>query len=79
MMFVKKIKRQYVIPAFYGVAWVDYCSGELICMPVPFNVAAKFARDAWLKIKYAGVVIPDTRQDAFDAGYKQAIKDSIEQ
>lgn len=65
-----------MLPRGYGIAWVDYANGRLTCMPVPLNVVVRWFRLAWLWIKYAGMTFPATSREAFDAGYRQAVKDA---
>lgn len=65
-----------MIPRGYGVAWMDYGSGRLTCMPVPLHLIVRWCRIGWLWIKYAGMTVPATPREAYHAGYRQAVKDA---
>lgn len=65
-----------MLPRGYGVAWMDYGSGRLTCMPIPLHLVARWCRIGWIWIKYAGVTVPETPSEAYHAGYRQAVKDA---
>lgn len=73
---IKHINHGEMLPRGYGVAWMDYGSGRLTCMPVPINVVVRWCRVAWVWLKYAGMTLPATPSEAYDAGYRKAIEDS---
>jgi hypothetical protein len=45
---MKKIIREYErFPRFYGRAWYEFESQNIVCYPVPLNWIFSFARDVW--------------------------------
>lgn len=72
----KYVPHGEMIPRGYGVAWMDYGTGRLTCMPVPLHLIVRWCRICWLWVKYAGITVPDNSREAYHAGYRQAVKDA---
>lgn len=68
-LLVRTVAQGHIIPAGYGVAWVDWRTGDALAMPIPLNLAAAGARRAWYWVKVPRTLIMDTRQ-AYDKGMR---------
>lgn len=66
---VRRVARQgELLPRGYGVAWVCWNRPEAVCYPIPLNVAAGWAREAWLWFKRGGRDVGNTPAEAYEAG-----------
>lgn len=65
---VKRISEGQLLPPFYGVAWVVWYSNEAICLPVPLNLIAALAREAWLFCKHGWRPMHRSPRAAYDQG-----------
>lgn len=73
-LLVRTVDQGRLIPAGYGVAWVDWRTGDAVVMPIPLNLAAAGARRAWYWVKVPRALIMDTRQ-----AYAKGIRDGQRQ
>lgn len=44
MRFVQAVPEGYMIPKWFGIAWRDFDTETVICMPVPFHIMAAISR-----------------------------------
>ena len=70
MKIVKKICQAEIIPAFYGIAWVDLVSNRAVCLPMPFNLIAAFGRSVWIFLKHGWRPVLCSPRDAYDQGFR---------
>lgn len=49
--FVRRVGDCELIPRGYGVAWRSFGSATAVCLPMPFNIIAGFARTVWFAMK----------------------------
>lgn len=71
MSFIKHIHENEVIPNWYGVAWRDWISGRMVCMPVPFNMVAGLARACYVFVRYGYLTVPANPRDAYMQGLRE--------
>lgn len=68
-----------MLPRFYGTAWTEWNTGVVVLYPVPFNLVAKWSREAWWFI-WRAVKMPRSKYDrqlarAYRAGQASRQKD----
>jgi len=48
LKFIQHLSPGEHLPLGYGIAWrTEWAYGQIVCMPVLFNVLARVLRDAW--------------------------------
>ena len=72
-ILVRVVAQGYLMPRGFGVAWIDWKTGNAVCMPVPLNIAAAVGRRAWAWVKFPRCVFHDPRQ-AFLQGYALGLR-----
>ena len=74
-------------PAWMGFAWMAYDRDCTVYMPIPLNWIARWARGAWLFLRYPnpsewdmrfGNALVRARSAGFDLGFAQGRADGIE-
>lgn len=81
LKFVQKVACGERMPACYGLAWQDWRRDLSVAMPVPFNVLARVARDAWIYLSAPGEVAVNPRaayMEGFRAGRASMSDDLIQ-
>lgn len=73
-LLVRTVAQGDVIPAGYGVAWVEWRTGDAVVMPIPLNLAVAGARRAWYWLKVPRALLLDTRQ-----AYAKGVRDGQRQ
>jgi hypothetical protein len=69
-MIAKRIKEGEIIPAWYGVAWVDLPLYETICLPLGLNLLASIARNAYIAVRHGWRSCPISPRDAYNQGLR---------
>jgi hypothetical protein len=73
-MIRKTISEGAKLPRGYGVAWRPMEGREVVCYPVPVNVAMCFLRDVWWRLCMPGShrdkVLGDAYYRGFETGYR---------
>ena len=79
----RRIREGFIVPRWYGVAYVDYPRMETVCYPIPLNIIIAKVRNflVWVKFDcYSKFVsIDDLRAEvshAHSEGYKQGLFDA---
>lgn len=62
------------MPAFFGVAWHDNMRNRSVCLPVPLNIIAGVARDAYYWLRFGWKAVPVNPRAAYAAGLRDAKK-----
>jgi hypothetical protein len=60
-----------LIPRGFGFAWCHWSTQRALCLPIPFNVAARAIRAAYLFFKHPARQLPVTPREAFAQGYAE--------
>lgn len=66
----KVIKEGELIPAWYGVTWVDWASRRVVCYPMPLNRVLAFLNDIRLWLKYANKAVSSNCRLAYSDGFR---------
>ena len=72
-LVVRSVAAGNLIPPGYGVAWVDWRTGDAVVMPIPLNIAAAGVRRAWFWCRHPAALVKDPRQ-AFLQGYQAGLR-----
>jgi hypothetical protein len=75
-VFIKRVKGWNPLPRFYGIYRADIPEHEFVCIPVPFNLLAGWARCFWHWIKRG---VPTTKLEAGQLGAAQARREAKSQ
>lgn len=70
MTIVKEVRQGEVIPAWYGVAWVQLENNRAICYPMPFNLLIAAVRATVIWMRYGYRVVPYNARDAYAQGVR---------
>lgn len=70
-MIAKRLEQGQILPAWYGVAWIEWDSGRAVCLPVGLNIVAGAARQAWNWVRHGWRPV---RLDPREA-YAQGVRD----
>lgn len=54
LSLLKKVSPGFILPRFYGVAHVDWRTGDAVCLPIPFNVIVFWSIETWYWLKRGG-------------------------
>lgn len=65
----KEIGRGEMIPAWYGVAWVDFMRDVGVCYPIPLNLIAAVLRGLWIWAMHGYRAVPIDSRDAYAQGF----------
>ncbi|MDQ0084568.1 hypothetical protein J2W35_004937 [Variovorax boronicumulans] len=71
MSIKKEIRNGALIPAWYGIAWIEWHEGHHTghCLPIPLNLVAGATRCVFLWAKHGGTgfrQFPTSRPDMLD-------------
>ncbi|OEZ90695.1 hypothetical protein [Duganella phyllosphaerae] len=72
-LLVRVVAEGQLIPAGFGVAAVNWKTGDALCLPIPLNLVAASARRAWYLVKAPHALVVDPRQ-AYDKGYRAGVR-----
>lgn len=72
---IKRISDGEIIPAWYGCAWRDWASNRMVCLPVPLNVLASYARGAYMWLRFGFMPVPSNPRDAYAQGLRDGRAD----
>lgn len=70
MPLVKHVRQGELLPAFYGVAWVDFVSHTAVCLPVGLNILAAVIRATYTWARYGYRAMHTNPRDAYWQGYR---------
>lgn len=73
---VRSVESSRLMPRGYGLAWVHMYADRAVFLPVPFNLIAAAARQLWFWIKRGGRNCAVTPREAYEDGYRQALRDA---
>jgi hypothetical protein len=71
-VILRRIKRNEVLPRFYGIAWAEDYANRYACLPVPLNLVASVIRYCYLALLYPGPIAADPR-DAYRQGWRDRV------
>ena len=71
---IVRLGEGFIVPRFYGVAWTDYMRRQAICLPIPLNVIAGYARGVWFWLKYDYRPPNSSACDAYAQGFRHGRK-----
>lgn len=75
MPLVKRVRQGELLPAFYGVSWVDFASNEAVCLPVGLNLLAATARSVYIWVRYGYRAVYVNPREAYAQGYARGVFD----
>jgi hypothetical protein len=81
LKIIKTLGEGEMLPRWYGVAWQSsWWEGKpkVVCLPVPMNVLARVARDAFIYLSTFGVDIPASPRSAYLKGYAEGVGAGID-
>lgn len=74
-MLIKRVEPNCVIPRGYGLVYFDWLCNRAVCMPVVLNVIARWARLAWLWVKFGRICNRFGNQlEAYRAGIAHGVE-----
>ncbi len=79
MKIVKEIHRGQIIPAFYGIAWMEYTVDRYVCLPIPLNIIAAISRSVYIWLRHGYKPIAIDPRDAYNQGIKFGRNSSMNQ
>jgi hypothetical protein len=66
------------LPAWYGIAWVEWQSDRGVCYPVPLNIIAGVIRATWIWLRHGWRIVPVNSRDAYAQGLRDGRNENQE-
>lgn len=70
----KLIDQGTIIPAWYGIAWIEWQSNRAVCYPIGLNAIIALARNIYGTIRYAGKPVEMSPRAAYLQGFRDGKK-----
>jgi len=66
----KTVNPGELLPAWYGVAWIDYMRNQAVCYPVPLNLLAALVRCVYMFAKHGARWLSHDPRGAYHPGFE---------